>query len=40
MDIKIIKELVSKYNVEELNKFADEFESTGVAPVGFFHADP
>ncbi len=33
MDIKIIKELVSKYNVEELNKFADEFESTGVAPV-------
>ncbi len=33
MDIKIIKELVSKYNVAELNKFADEFESTGVAPV-------
>lgn len=33
MDIKIIKELVSKYNVEELNRFADEFESTGVAPV-------
>jgi hypothetical protein len=33
MDIKIIKELVSKYNVEELNKFAVEFESTGVAPV-------
>ncbi len=33
MDIKIIKELVSKYNVDELNKFADEFESTGVAPV-------
>lgn len=33
MDIKIIKELVSKYSVDELNKFADEFESTGVAPV-------
>jgi len=33
MDIKIIKELVTKYNAEELNKFADEFESTGVAPV-------
>jgi predicted HAD superfamily phosphohydrolase YqeG len=33
MDIKIIKELVSKYNVDELNKFADEFEATGVAPV-------
>ncbi len=33
MDIKIIKELVQKYSVDELNKFADEFESTGVAPV-------
>jgi len=33
MDIKIIKELVQKYSSDELNKFADEFESTGVAPV-------
>jgi hypothetical protein len=33
MDIKIIKDLVQKYSVDELNKFADEFEQTGVAPV-------
>ena len=33
MDIKIIKELVQKYSADELHKFADEFESTGVAPV-------
>jgi len=33
MDIKIIKDLVQKYSVEELNKFADEFDQTGVAPV-------
>lgn len=33
MDIKIIKDLVQKYSVEELNRFADEFEQTGVAPI-------
>lgn len=33
MDIKSIKELAQKYSVDELNKFADEFESTGVAPL-------
>jgi hypothetical protein len=33
MDIKIIKDLVQKYSVDELNKFADEFEQTGIAPV-------
>lgn len=33
MDVKSIKELAQKYTVDELNKFADEFESTGVAPV-------
>jgi hypothetical protein len=33
MDIKSIKELAEKYKIEELNKFADEFETTGVAPV-------
>lgn len=33
MDIKSIKELAQKYTVDELNHFADEFESTGVAPV-------
>lgn len=33
MDIKSIKELAQKHTVEELNKFADDFESTGVAPV-------
>jgi len=33
MDIKSIKDLAQKYTVDELNGFADEFESTGVAPV-------
>lgn len=33
MDIKSVKELAQKYSVDELNKFADEFESSGVAPV-------
>ncbi|MGE3608712.1 MAG: hypothetical protein AB7I27_03915 [Bacteriovoracaceae bacterium] len=33
MDVKIVKELAQKYTVDELNKFADEFESTGIAPV-------
>lgn len=33
MDIKSIKELAQKYSVDELSKFADEFENTGVAPV-------
>jgi hypothetical protein len=33
MDIKSIKELAQKYSAEELNKFADEFEATGKAPI-------
>lgn len=33
MDVKAVKDLAQKYTVEELNKFADEFENTGVAPV-------
>lgn len=33
MDVKSVKELAQKYTVEELNKFADEFEETGVAPL-------
>jgi hypothetical protein len=33
MDIKSIKDLAEKYRVEELNKFADEFEASGIAPV-------
>lgn len=33
MDIKSVKELAQKYTSEELNKFADDFESTGTAPV-------
>jgi hypothetical protein len=33
MDIKTIKELSSQYTSDELFKFADEFEATGVAPV-------
>lgn len=33
MDVKAVKELAQKYTVDELNKFADEFENTGVAPV-------
>ncbi len=33
MDVKSLKELTQKYTAEELYKFADEFESTGIAPV-------
>lgn len=33
MDIKSIKELAQKYTSDELVKFADDFEATGVAPV-------
>ena len=33
MDVKSVKELAQKYTVEELNKFADDFESTGIAPI-------
>lgn len=33
MDIKSVKALAEKYTVEELSQFADEFESTGVAPL-------
>jgi hypothetical protein len=33
MDVKVIKDLAQKYTVDELNKLADEFEATGVAPV-------
>lgn len=33
MDVKSIKELAQNYTVEELGKFADEFEATGNAPV-------
>jgi hypothetical protein len=33
MDVKVVKELASKYTVDELNSFADQFEATGVAPV-------
>lgn len=33
MDIKSIKDLAQKYTFEELTKFADEFENTGVAPI-------
>lgn len=33
MDAKNIKELASNYSFDELQKFADAFESTGVAPV-------
>jgi hypothetical protein len=33
MDIKSIKDLAQKYTVDELNKFADEFENSGVPPV-------
>jgi|APGre2960657468_1045069.scaffolds.fasta_scaffold01656_3 hypothetical protein len=33
MDVKSVKELAQKYSVEELNKFADDFESTGIAPI-------
>jgi hypothetical protein len=33
MDIKSIKDLAQKYTVDELNKFADEFENSGVPPI-------
>ncbi|MFP5386109.1 MAG: DUF6952 family protein [Bacteriovoracia bacterium] len=33
MDIKSIKELAQKFSADELAKFADEFESTGIAPI-------
>lgn len=33
MDIKSIKVLAEKHTFEELTRFADEFEATGVAPV-------
>lgn len=33
MDIKVIKNLVQQYSSDDLIKFADEFEATGVAPV-------
>ncbi len=33
MDVKVVKELAQKYTIDELNKFADDFEATGVAPV-------
>ena len=33
MDIKSVKELAQKYTADELNQFADDFESTGTAPV-------
>ena len=33
MDIKVIKELAQKHTVDELNKFADDFENTGIAPI-------
>jgi hypothetical protein len=33
MDVKSVKELAQKYSVEDLNKFADEFEASGIAPV-------
>lgn len=33
MDVKSIKELAQKYTSEELYKFADDFEESGVPPV-------
>ncbi len=33
MDVKNMKTLAEKYSFDELQKFADEFEQTGVAPV-------
>ena len=33
MDVKNMKMLAEKYTFEELQKFADQFESTGIAPV-------
>lgn len=33
MDVKVLKDLAQKYSIDELNKFADDFESTGIAPL-------
>ena len=33
MDVKSVKDLAQKYTVEELSKFADDFEATGTPPV-------
>ncbi|HXH76439.1 MAG TPA: hypothetical protein VNJ08_15815 [Bacteriovoracaceae bacterium] len=33
MDVKIVKDLAQKYTAHELLKFADDFESSGIAPV-------
>ena len=33
MNAKNMKDLAEKYSFDELNKFADEFEHTGIAPV-------
>jgi hypothetical protein len=33
MDVKSVKELAQKYTVDELNKFADDFEATGTPPI-------
>ena len=33
MDVKNMKALAEKYSFDELQKFADDFENTGVAPV-------
>lgn len=33
MNAKNMKDLAGQYSFDELNKFADEFENTGVAPV-------
>lgn len=33
MNAKNMKELAAQYTFEELNKFADTFETTGVAPI-------
>lgn len=33
MDVKNMKMLAEKYTFDELQKLADEFENTGVAPI-------
>jgi hypothetical protein len=33
MDVKSIKDLAQKYTFDELTKFAEDFEHSGVAPV-------
>lgn len=33
MDVKSIKDLAEKYTFDELTKFAEDFESTGIAPI-------